>query len=209
MKQFVVTISRGYGSGGKQIGIMLASELGIPYYDQDILHFASEDSGINMALFARADEKVRLSAAFKAAVAGAAYGGDVIPPDKKSFVSDENLFNYQAKIIKQLAAQESCVIIGRAADFLLEGQPNVFRVNIQSTFADSVRVVMQRSQVSEKEAQRMIRRIDKERADFYHYYTGRKWDDEMNFDLTLNTSRMDWATAVKLIRSYLALRLGE
>ena len=209
MEKFVVTISRGYGSGGKQIGIMLAGELGVEYYDQDILQFASEDSGINMALFARADEKVKAGATLKAAMGGGAYEGELIPPDKKSFVSDENLFNYQAKIIKQLAERESCVIIGRAADFLLEGVPNVFRVNIQSTFEDSVRVVMERSQVSEKEAQRMIRRIDKERADFYYYYTGHKWDDELNFDLTINTSRMDWKTAVRLIRSYMDIRLGS
>lgn len=208
MENFVVTISRGYGSGGKQIGIMLAEQLGVEYYDQDILRFASDDSGINLSLFAKSDERVRAGASLRASLSGGAYDGTVIAPDKKSFVSDENLFNYQAKVIKELAAKESCVIIGRAADYLLEGVPNVLRINIQASFEDSVRTVMARSVISEKEAQKLVRRIDKERADFYYYYTGRRWDDEMNFDLTINTSRIDWPTAVKLIRSYMELKLG-
>lgn len=188
---------------------MLAKELGVEYYDQDITRFASEDSGINMALFAQSDEKVKGSAAWMAGLSGGAYEGKVISPNQKGFVSDENLFNYQAKTIKELAQKESCVIIGRAADYVLEGVPDVIRVNIQATFDDCVKTVMVRSCVSQKEAARMIRRIDKERADFYHYYTGRDWDDELNFDLTINTSRMDWPTAVKLIRSYMEIRQAD
>ncbi len=208
MEKFVITISRGYGSGGKQIAIMLAKKLGVEYYDQDITQFASDESGINLALFAKCDERIKASAALKATLGGGVYEGGVIPPDRKNFVSEENLFNYQAKIIKQLAEKESCVIIGRAADYLLEGVPNVVRINIQASFEDSVRTVMERSQISEKDAQKLIRRIDKERADYYAYYTGRKWDDAMNYDLTINTSRMDWPTAVRLICSYLELKVG-
>lgn len=208
MDKFVVTISRGYGSGGKQIGIMLAKELGVEYYDQDIINFASEDSGINVALFAQNDERVKAIAALKASLGGAAYEGGVIPPDKKSFVSNENLFNYQAKIIKELAEKENCVIIGRAADYLLKDCDHVVRVNIQAAFEDCVEVVMERSHVPVKEAMKMIRKIDKERADFYHYYTGGRWDDELNYDLTLNTSFMSWEMAVKVIRNYMELKLG-
>lgn len=209
MEHFVITISRGYGSGGKQIGIMLAKELGVEYYDQDITRFASEDSGINEALFAQSDEKVKGGAALMAGLSGGAYDHKVISPNKKGFVSDSNLFNYQAKTIKELARKESCVIIGRAADYVLEGEPDVIRVNIQARFEDCVKTVMVRSCISQKEATKMIRRIDKERADFYHYYTGRDWDDELNYDLTINTSLMDWTTAVKLIRSYIEIRQAE
>ena len=209
MEHFVITIARGYGSGGKQIGIMLAKELGVEYYDQDITRFASEDSGINEALFAQSDEKVKGASALVAGLSTGAYDHKVIAPNKKGFVSDSNLFNYQAKTIKELASKESCVIIGRAADHVLADEPDVIRVNIQAKFDDCVKTVMVRSCISQKEAAKMVRRIDKERADFYHYYTGKDWDDELNYDLTINTSFMDWPTAVKLIRSYMEIKLAE
>ena len=116
MKNFVITIARGYGSGGRTIGRMLAKELDIPYYDRELLRLASDQSGINEALFANADEKIKGTLLFKKA--RAAYMGELIPPDSEDFVSNDNLFNFQAKVIRDLAATESCVIVGRCADFV-------------------------------------------------------------------------------------------
>ena len=106
MSKYVITIARGYGSGGRTIGKMLAEELGINYYDRELLRLASDDSGINEKLFAKADEKLQKSLLFK--IARKAYKGELIPPDSDDFVSNDNLFNYQAKIIRELAEQESC-----------------------------------------------------------------------------------------------------
>ena len=99
MSKFVITIARGYGSGGKTIGKMLSKELGIPYYDRELLRFASEESGINERLFGLADEKAKGSLFKKKAD----YRVEPLPPESDEFVSDDNLFNYQAKIIRQLA----------------------------------------------------------------------------------------------------------
>ena len=108
MEKVIVTIARQYGSGGKTIGHMLAEKLGINCYGREILRMASDDSGINELLFHRTDERLKGAGLF--GLAKKVYKGGLIPPESDDFVSDQNLFNYQAKIIKELAAQESCVI---------------------------------------------------------------------------------------------------
>ena len=117
MDNFVITIARQYGSGGRTIGEELAKKLGISYYDKDIIRMASEESGIHEQLFGRADENVSTKQRFFAK--SGIYKGELIPPQSKDFTSDENLFNYQAKVIRQLAETESCVIIGRCAMFFV------------------------------------------------------------------------------------------
>jgi len=111
MEKIIVTIARQYGSGGKTIGAMLAKDLGINCYSREILKMASEESGINERLFGQTDEKLKISSWFKPLKRP--YEGELIPPESSGFVSDENLFNYQAKVIKDLAESESCVIVGR------------------------------------------------------------------------------------------------
>ena len=110
---------RQYGSGGKTIGEMYAKDQGINCYSREILRMASDDSGINEMLFNQADERLKGTTLF--GWAKKVYKGDLIPPESDDFVSDKNLFNYQAKVIKQLAEQESCVLVGRCADFVTEG----------------------------------------------------------------------------------------
>ena len=108
MKHLVITIARHYGSGGRTVGLMLAKELGINCYDREILRMASDASGINEALFERADERLK-SNLFR--VSSKVYKGQLITPDKDDFVSNDNLFNYQAKVIKELADQHTTMII--------------------------------------------------------------------------------------------------
>ena len=123
MKKTVITIARSYGSGGRTLGKLLAEELGINCYDREILRMASDDSGINEALFGQTDEKLKKSPLFRIARKNP-YKGGVIPPESADFVSDDNLFNYQAKIIRELAGKESCVIIGRCSNYILKDYPN-------------------------------------------------------------------------------------
>ena len=152
MRNIVITISRQYGSGGKTIGAMLAKELGINCYSREILRMASEDSGINEKLFGMSDEKVRRAGWFK--LLSRPYEGGLIPPEDREFTSDDNLFNYQAKVIKELAAQESCVIIGRCADYVLRDDPDVIKLYFCAPKKDCVARVMNQNGLSEKEAER-------------------------------------------------------
>ena len=117
MGNTVITIARSYGSGGRTLGKLLAKELGINYYDRELIRMASDESGINEALFGEVDEKLKKSPLFR--IVKKTYRGEIIPPESGEFVSDDNLFNYQAKVIRQLAEEESCVIIGRCADYVL------------------------------------------------------------------------------------------
>jgi len=204
MSKYVITIARGYGSGGRTIGKMLAQELGIPYYDRDLLRLASDDSGINQDLFAKADEKLKKSLLFK--IASNVYKGELIAPDSDDFVSNDNLFNYQAKIIKELANTESCIIIGRCADFVLKDYDNVAKVFVHAPLAECINTLKGMTGKPEKELEKQITSIDKHRSEYYKYYTGRDWEDAKNYDLCLNSSQLGFEKCVEIVKSYLDIR---
>lgn len=204
MSNYVITIARGYGSGGRTIGKMLAEQLGIAYYDRELLRLASDDSGINEELFIKADEKLKKSRLFK--IAKKVYRGELIPPDSDDFISNDNLFNYQAKIIKELAQQESCVIVGRAADFILKDFDNVVKVFVHAPLEDCIKTLKEMTGKSEKELEKQILSIDKHRAEYYKYYTGRNWEDAKNYDLCLNSSQLGFDKCVEIVKAYLDIR---
>lgn len=204
MSKYVITIARGYGSGGRTIGKMLAKELNIAYYDRELLRLASDDSGINEELFARADEKLRKTPLFR--IARKTYKGELIPPDSDDFVSNDNLFNYQAKIIKELAQEESCVIVGRAADYILKDYDNVVKVFVHAPIKDCIKTLKEMTGKSEKEIEKQITSIDKHRAEYYKYYTGRNWEDAKNYDLCLNSSQLGFDKCVEIVKSYIDIR---
>lgn len=203
MDKLVITIARSYGSGGRTMGKMLAKELGIKYYDREILRLASDESGINEALFGKADEKLANSVLFK--IAKKAYQGEIIPPDSDDFASNDNLFNYQAKVIKELAEEESCIIIGRCADYILKDNPNVIRLYCYAPLEDCIEREKSLSSLSEKEIIKKIHKIDKNRAEYYKYYTGSEWNDARNYDLCLNTSSMSYEQLIAVVKSYIEI----
>lgn len=155
MNNFVITIARGFGSGGKQIGLALSKQLGIPCYESQILSMASNYSGINKDLFFQVDEKLRGYHLIKRLMKSA-NKDDIVEPTDKSFISDVNLYNIQAKIIKELAKQQSCIIIGKCANHLLRDYDNTVSVYIEAPRAFCVKNVIERLGVTEEEAHRMI-----------------------------------------------------
>ncbi|MDA3733067.1 cytidylate kinase-like family protein [Niameybacter massiliensis] len=205
MKNFVITIARGYGSGGRTIGKMLAADLDIPYYDRNLLRLASDDSGINEQLFIEADEKVKNTLLYK--VAKNVYKGEIIPPDRDDFVSNENLFNYQAKIIKELAMKESCVIIGRCADYILKDDEQVISVYIHAPLEACIQGVEKIAPV--KNPKQYILTTDKRRAAYYHYFTGQDWKDANNYDLCLDSSALGYEKCIEVIKAYLKIKRSE
>lgn len=203
MKNFVVTIARGYGSGGRTVGQMLADKLGIPSYDTEIFKMASEESGISEELFGENDEK--LSNPFMQYTKGV-YKGKIITPDKEDFVSSDNLFNLQASVIKRLGKEENCVIIGRCADYILKDYPNVLKVYIHAPLSSCVDTLLSLSSLSQKEAEKRILKIDKMRAKYYEHYTGRDWDNAHNYDLCLNTKDFSFEQCVDIIHHIISMR---
>jgi cytidylate kinase len=209
MDNYVITIARGFGSGGKQIGLELSKVLDIPCYESQILSMASNYSGINRDLFFQVDEKLRGYHLIKR-IMRANNSNDVIEPTERNFMSDVNLYNIQAKIIKELGKNQSCVIIGKCANHLLKDYKNVVSVYIEAPRSDCVRTVIQRLGVSEDEAHKMIYQTDKYRADYYKYYTGGEvWTNPVLYDMTLNSARIGKDKCVQLIIEYLKIKLGE
>ncbi len=168
----VITIARQYGSGGRTVGEMLSKDMGIHYYDKELIKLASEESGINERLFVNADEKIKMTKLFK--MVKNIYTGQLIPPESDDFVSDKNLFNYQAKVIKNLAEEESCVIVGRCADYVLKDYDNVLSVFVHAPKDYCMEQAAKKVSMPSKELEKYIAKIDKRRADYYKFYTDRK-----------------------------------
>lgn len=204
MEKVVITIARQYGSGGRTVGEMLSERLNIHYYDKELMKLASEDSGINEALFANADEKVKSTRLFH--IAKSVYGGELIPPESDNFTSTDNLFNYQAKIIRQLAEEESCVIIGRCADYVLKDYDNVLSVFVHAPKDFCLEQAAKKHSMSRKELEKFIQKTDKYRSEYYTYHTGRSWFDARNYDLCLDSSKLGFDRCVDEIIAYMKVR---
>lgn len=204
MEKVVITIARQYGSGGRTIGQMLSEELGIPYYDKELLKKASEDSGIHERLFAGADEKLKNSPLLR--ITKKVYQGQLIPPESSGFTSAENLFNYQAKVIKELAEEESCIIIGRCADYVLRDYDNVLSVFVHAPEAYCIELAKTKLSMPDREIRKYIQKTDKERAEYYKHYTGREWTDARNYDLCLDSSKLGLQKCIEEIKAYMQVR---
>lgn len=203
----VITIARQYGSGGRTIAKMLSERLGIHYYDKELLKLASEESGINEDLFRNADEKIKSTKLFK--IAHSVYHGELIPPESDDFTSMENLFNYQAEIIKKLAEQEeSCVIVGRCAEYVLKDYDNVLSVFIHAPHEYCMEQAAKKQSMSPRELERFIQKTDKHKADYHRYYTGMEWTDARNYDLCLDSSKLGFERCVDEIISYMKVRFN-
>lgn len=195
-KKFVITIARGFGSGGKVIARQLAKELGIPCHEHDILTLAAEKSGYDREQFARADEKLVHHTIF-----------DTM---SRKFVPNDVLFLHQAETIKELADKESCVIVGKCADYVLRGRENVFSFYIEATRDVCLKNVMAKMEVTEAEANSIITETDQYRADYYKYYThGNYWTNPVNYDLTLNSGKLGQEKCVAVIKNYVEMMLKD
>ena len=203
----VITIARQYGSGGRTVGEMLSKDMGIHYYDKELIKLASEESGINERLFVNADEKIKMTKLFK--MVKNIYTGQLIPPESDDFVSDKNLFNYQAKVIKNLAEEESCVIVGRCADYVLKDYGNVLSVFVHAPKDYCMGQAAKKVSMPSKELEKYIAKIDKRRADYYKFYTGREWTDARNYDLCLDSSKLGFERCVEEIKAYIKVRFHD
>lgn len=197
MDNFVITIARQYGSGGRTVGEMLSKKLGISYYDKDIIRMASEDSGIHERLFGRVDEysSAKPPLFSKTSI----YKGELIPPQSKEFTSDENLFNYTAKIIRHLAETESCVIIGRCSNYILKDYPNVLSVFIHASQEYRMQEATKKLSKSQREIEKFLQKDDKRKFEYYRRFTGGEWTDATNYDLCLDSSKLGYERCIEEI----------
>ena len=189
MDNLVITVARGFGSCGKRIAKQIADDLGIHCYE--------------------VNEKLRSQNVFSAFLKGLPMQRSPKVEDRK-FVSDEKLFEYQKQIIEQLADTESCVIVGKCADWILKDRPNVISLYIEAPRRFTLKEIMDRMGVNEATAARSITQTDKYRAEYYEHYTGGNyWTNPVNYDLTINTERVGFEGAVKLVEDYIKIKYPD
>ncbi|MDW2799261.1 cytidylate kinase-like family protein [Clostridium boliviensis] len=206
-KFFAIAITRTCGSGGgSYIGKKLAADYGIDYYDKKILKLATEDGGVNKTIFEETDEKMNKTVLYQAFKK--VYNGEIIPAESGNFLLDQSLFNYQAKVLKELLNRESYVCVGRAADFVLKEEPNVVSVYLDASYEFRVKHEMARQGISQAEAKHYIDQLDRYRNAYYLYHTGKQWKNPRNFDLCLNTERLGFNNCTDLIEEYIRMKFG-
>ncbi|MCR4567388.1 MAG: cytidylate kinase-like family protein [Pseudobutyrivibrio sp.] len=201
-KKLVICIARSYGSGGLTLAKKLGAEFGIPVYDREILRIASDQSGINEELFGQVDEHVRkiiLTAKGK-------YKGKPLTPEYAAFTSDDNLFELQADVIKRIADAQSCIFVGRCADYILKDRPYVLSLFFYASEEDCLKRLRKQVSGTDDELIKRMHDIDKHRADYYRYYTGRDWNDARNYDFCLDTGVMDYDKLVEVVKSYIEIK---
>lgn len=209
-KNITITIERQYGSGGRTVGEMLANDLGIHYYNKELTKLAAEESGINEELFLKADESIRGKSPLRLAISKSVYKtGNLIQPGEDGFTSMENLFNYQAMVIQKLAESQPCVIVGRAANYILKDYDNVVSVFIHAPEDFLLEHAAEKQPMRGRELKKFIEETDEKKADYYRYYTGEYWDSVKNYDLCLNSAKLGYEKCVEEIKAYIRVRYGS
>lgn len=202
MDKVIVTIGRQTGSGGRIVAQKLSQELSIPYYDKEILDDAATRSGMNRQIFEQSDEKRHPSLLYAFAMQSYAYGGvggNELPIGTRLYLA-------QFEAIKSIAAQGSCVLVGRCADYFLRDEKGLVRVFITADYQDRLEHTISERNLSEKAAREFLRKRDKERSAYYDFNTDGKWGAAQNYDLCINTTRVGIDGAVKLIKEFIEMR---
>ena len=201
----VITIGRQYGSGGHDIGIKLAEELGIPCYDKELLSRAAKDSGLCQELFENHDEKPTNSFLYSLVMDTYSVSGYTSAPFL-DMPLNHKVFLAQFETIKNLADKESCIIVGRCADYALSEHPNCLNVFIHADKEFRIDHIMKTFNLSHEKAADMIHKTDKKRASYYNYYSSKKWGDSRSYHLTLDSSHLGLEGTCQMILDYMDIR---
>lgn len=200
----VITIGRTFGSGGRIMGKALAERLGFKFYDAELIRMVSDETGINEGLFGETNERLKKSY----------LGQDLnwmedptpLPPTSKKYTSEENLFRLNAKLIRELADTENCVIMGRCGANVLAGRDDVVRLFCYASPENCLKRAIEVCGLSEKDAQKRIAEVDKYRESYYRHFTGKKISDSINYDLCINTGTSTVDELVDFVITYIDKR---
>ena len=196
---FVVTIGRQYGSGGRIIGELLAKRLGVAFYDNELISLAADKTGLSVDCFKNAEQT---------SAGNLLLSMTTLSPmiDTYGLPLHEKIFMVQSQVIKEVAEKESCVIVGRCADHSLSEHPNCITVFLQGDIKDRVKRAVCSYGLPEKNAQSVVLKTDKKRGGYYNYFTGEKWGYAQNYDIILNTSHMELEKIVEILAQYVSFR---
>ncbi len=199
----IITISREYGSGGRYIAQILAKKLNVPLYDKEILTLAAKESGISKEFFEEYDERTTRSYLFSlmASLPGRSNlldGYTELPLNHKIFLA-------QFEAIKQIAKEGPCVIVGRCADWVLQEDPRLVKIFIQAPMESKIERAVKYYGKEKDKAQDQIKKVDKQRANYYEYYTSNKWGKRESFDLCVNSAALGVEKTAELLAQFVQL----
>ena len=192
MSNRVITINRMFGSNGRIIGKALAEELGFKFYDKELIEMASKEKNIPFDEFARVDERK---------ASQWLYPVDYelqMNPEYHFVPMNDVLFDLQRKIILDAAEKEDCVIVGRCANHILDNR--CLSVFIHAPFEYRVQTVIERTGREEKSAQKLVKKVDKERRTYYEYFTDKKWKDISQYHLAFDSSKFEQDKIIQMIK---------
>lgn len=189
----VITIAREFGSGGHEVGKKLAEKLGMEFYDQKLIDLAAKELGFDPETISSSEQRISTGKLLELIL-----GDKQIPTDMNPSKEDA-IFVEQSRIIRRVAAQKPCVIIGRCADYVLKDRPNCFNVFIMSDMEFARKRVMDEFELTAEKAEQKIHQTNQGRSNHYWQHTGRKWKDTEHYDLVINTSKLGIGKAVELI----------
>ncbi|MBO4264955.1 MAG: cytidylate kinase-like family protein [Clostridia bacterium] len=200
----IITISRQFGSCGHDIGKLVAEKFGIPFYGKEIITLAAKERGYAPEVFEKADEVATNS--FLYAISTGAFMMNNIYSTSHVMPLNDQLYIAQSNVIKDLAAQGPCVIIGRCADSILGNLPETVSVFIYADMDYRIKNTMEKDGLSENEARDTIIKNDKKRANYYNYYSDKKWNDMESHDLLINSAKVGTEGAAKIIYDFVLER---
>lgn len=204
--KIIITIARQYGSGGRAIGQKLADHLGIPFYDKELIQLAAKDSGIDKGLFENADETHTSTFWNTMSINTNVFGNRITAFN--DIPMNDKLFLIQSNIIKKVANEGSCVIVGRCADYILREEQNTVHVFIHSNAEDKLHRIINNYNIPESNAKDIMIKTDKKRSTYYNYYSDGKWGRAENYDLSINSGAVGIDGAIKIIKEFAVIKLG-
>ncbi|MDH8700997.1 cytidylate kinase [Dysgonomonadaceae bacterium PH5-43] len=199
MNNYIITIGRELGSGGKLLGEMLSKELNIPCYDKELIALASKESGLGTEFFEKADEKSSHS------IFGSLFGSrsGFIGDSSNNYLSNETLFKIQSDVIKNLAEKSSCIFVGRCADYILRDNKNLLSIFVSANLDNRINTISQNNNISKTEAQTLIEQTDKKRANYYNYFSNKTWGMAASYDLCFNSSKITMERIIEFVKPHL------
>lgn len=204
MSNMIITIARQFGSGGREIGRRLAKRLDVPMYDKELITHAAQESGLAEEVLHYFDEKPTNSLLYSLSTGAYAIGGDGAV--NYSLPVNQQVFQAQFDAIRSLAERNSCIIVGRCADYVLEKHEGLVSVFLYADLNDRMERVAQYDKITLSEAKSRIAKSDKRRANYYNFYSGKKWGMASTYDLCINTSALGYDMVVELIAKFVEMK---
>ena len=201
--KIILTIGRQFGSGGREIGQRLAKELGISYYDKELITVAARESGLCEDVFEKADERASSGLSYAFTMGYSSFMGGMFTP------YNDGLFKIQSDAIRKLAETESCVLVGRCADYILRDDPACLSFFIHSSVESRVQKTVERHGVTVEEAKNMMEKTDKSRAAYYNYYTNKTWGMASSYNFSIDVSVLGIDETVEFMKSFIERRLNK